>query len=1259
MAVNSQDQQLQDNDKYQYFMSNEDLVRIEIHQDPKGHFVYWRDVQDCFKGLIRVQDGPTYIPMMRDENGYRRKPHRIRHVPGRVLQVVYGEATQEQKKTVRPPRTGSKAKTIAMEITPTGSSVAIVDATPTSNDTPNNDQDSTDGQRSNTHSSETKADRKKYVIGLEEVMRALSNHAVRSSGDSESSDPTPPSSRTTNTVATEDPKKDNSNTQSDPSTPLSTDPKDKLPAPYVALYHSSKEMLKDLEQARKMDECHKEMQRFETLHREALERKKFILAGTLVIMAKALTANLAKVAQDNKVGIAMRLIRDQMMEADQAMTRERSRFIKKRLSRFLAMDDVHVMIHQAMDERIAGVAPAPDTQDIPFLFVILYESRGVPTAAKASREYRVHFLCDRRVEIQSEDDVPVERWIHIGDHPGYPIKDMDQFLKLFGSHVYGCLELLQYGLTIDGTTAPPMEGADDRWYVEKALASLEEWADGSDIFEAVTEFEMLKSRIARDFAKVVDISSDATATGGELCGGLHRAVDPSGYGIMVCKEHYEAMGDVGYLGDGAFDDLAWVDPEDGYFQPSKGWLTLTCRTPEKTRDYFSRIVEVQPRVITLELTLPWNVTNADLYFLEAMLDDANIVNLILSCPQHPSPKDGFLGGDKMDPLFDIMAGRRLPGFVLVDDQAEQTVEGGSASGSKRIRPRAMKLTCNLRNRDDSEYLVNLLKDVPKVTDLLVVIEGEGSAGAFFKKLPQSFLKRITNLVLEDGDEDQAVFKLAKGKVASVDLEVEHWLESDFLDQPALKTLKILQPLDVASDAVPLVKTIMTKKSLKSLHFVSEARDFAGMTACLLEPMVKHPALESIMISDIRMSHLQLEHEKGTFPGTFISLQSSEVSTDLVGALRAMSTVLNAIDFPKIENDQVAALLEGIGKSQTTSLYMVDIGIARLNHKGRSDLAKLINKSPIGVEDVEAGCAITFESHPRPRRFNFGFKSPMPLAVNVPSPSSATTTVATTTTTTTTTPKELADFIRSISSRLTKLVLKVSNLEEIVRAMRNVLWTEMRDFCSFQIIGCEMPPESGDSSKASTSATSATSTAPGPTPTSTSASTKGTSKPGDSTRSLYLTLEGGGKTLVNLMCMVGPLMTIGLQNFHMDMSLWKVLFKKMTFGGLRTLKIHDLEYSNKELLQALVECVQDRKVFALEEIGLRAPFLPSGAISSLDEEHVAKAAMAVVGGGGGVGGASGGGQEDVYAHFDEEFGLDKQLRNQLFKKFKKQITIKRI
>ncbi|KAG0331017.1 hypothetical protein BG000_011288 [Podila horticola] len=1244
MAVDGQDQQLQDNDKYQYFMSREDLVRIEIHQDPKGHFVYWRDVQDCFKGLIRVQDGPTFVPMMRDENGYRRKPHRIRHIPGRVLQVVYGEVTQDQEKIVRPPRTRPKAKTIATEITPTGSSIVIEDTTSTYKDS---DQSSAKDQKSSTHSGEPK-DKKKYDIGLEEVMQALSNHTARSSGDSESSDLTPTSSRTTTntttntTVAAEDPMKEVSTLQLDPAIPLSTDPKDKLSAPYVALYHSSKEMLKDLEQARKMDECYKEMQRFQTLHREALERKKFILAGTLFTMAKTLSANLAKVSQDNKAGIAMRLIYDQMMEADQAMTRERSKFIKKRLSRFLTMDDVHVMIHQAMDERIAGVAPSPDMQDIPFLFVILYESRGVPTAAKASREYRVHFLCDRRVEIQSEDDVPIERWIHICDHPGYPIKDMDQFLKLFGSHVYGCLELLQYGLTIDGTTAPPMEDIGDRWYVEKALASLEEWADGSDIFEAVTEFEMLKSRIAKDFAKVVDISSDTKAKGGELCGGLHRAVDPSGYGIMVCKEHYEAMGD---MGDEPFDDLDWVDPEDGHFQSSKGWLTLTCRTPEKTRDYFSRIVEAQPRVITLELTLPWNVMNADLYFLEAMLDDANIVNLILSCPQHPSPKDGFLGGDKMDPLFDIMAGRRLPGFVLVDDHAEQTLEGGGASAPTRIRPRAMKLTCNMRNRDDSEYLVNLLKDVPKVTDLLVVIEGEGSAGAFFKKLPQSFLKRITNLVLEDGDEDQAVFKLAKGKVASVDLEVEHWLESDFLDQPALKTLKILQPLDVASDAVPLVKTIMTKKSLKSLHFVSEARDFAGMTACLLEPMVKHPALESIMISDIRMSHLQLEHEKGTFPGTFISLQSSEVSTDLVGALRAMSTVLNAIDFPKIENDQVAALLEGIGKSQTTSLYMVDIGIARLNHKGRSDLAKLINKSPIGVEDVEAGCSITFESHPRPRRFNFGFKSPMPISVNVPSSSSAMTTSVTTTT-----PKELADFIRSISSRLTKLVLKVSNLEEIVRAMRNVLWTEMRDFCSFQIIGCETPPpENGDNSsnKASISA-------PGPTSTLTSASTKDTPKPGDQMRSLYLTPEGGGKTLVNLMCMVGPLMTIGLQNFHMDMSLWKVLFKKMTFGGLRTLKIHDLEYSNKELLQALVECVQDRKVFALEEIGLRTPFLPSGAISSLDEEHVAKAAMAGRGGGG-----SSGGQEDAYAHFDEEFGLDKQLRNQLFKKFKKQITIKRI
>ncbi|KAF9431032.1 hypothetical protein BGZ94_000031 [Podila epigama] len=1270
MAADGQEQALQDNNKYQYFKSKGDVVRIEIHHDPKtgDRFVYWRDIQDCFKGLVRLQDGVTFIPMIRDEDGYR-YPVNAEVQAEEPLPQFQARPTPQQK-----PRPQQKLQSQAQplqqqqqqqqgDFTEDAKSKGLNIIDP-SNDN-KNDQSHIGGTTSTTTT----------ITELKSADMAPADQDIHRSP----------------LVKDSEQQARKGNGQSSP----------------VVRKHATKaanEMTTESDEEASSRVERRVKSALES-HLEASRLSKHLLAVFCLLEAiRVFDTEMGLVKQTNrKAFLQMLPARNQLTDAKHLLIRERTLFTKKRLSRILALDDVQMLIRQTLDEKVAGIAPNPDLQQDPLYFFVILPTAPTP----GHQEFRVHFLCDRRHETSAAEldfvgDGVIERVFHIGEHPGYAIKDMGQFLKLFGSHVYSCLEMLWYGLTTDDATILPMHGSDEHYpLVTEAIHYLENWSAGSDIFKTVVEFEILQTRIARDLVKTVDMTNEP---GDTLWGGLYRAVDDMGYGIVVCKQHFEAMA------VRPLDTMDWVDPEDGYFLSKRGWLTLTCRTPEKTRDYLARIVEAQPRVLTLDLRLPWKVTSEDLYLLDTTLDDANIVNLILTCPQHPTPPEGFLGGDKRDPLFDIMVGRSLPGFILVDDSeplpqpqpqpaGAAKTKGGTKQESKvdpkagskeepkaesvvdipsmeqRIRPRAMKLTCNTRNRhDDSEYLINVLKNVPKLTDLLVVIEGKLSASAFFKKLPQSFLKRISNLVLEDGEEDQAVFRLNKGKAISVDLEVEHWRESEFLDQPALKTLKILQPLNVKTDAVHLVKTIMPKKSLKSLHFVSEARDFAGMTACLLEPMVKHPVLESIMISDIRMSHLQLEHEKGAFPGTFISLQSSERSAELTGALRAIGAILNAIDFPKIENDQVAALLEGTGRSQTTSLYMVHLGIARLNHKGRSDLIKLINKSPIGVEDVEAGCSITFESHPLPHGLHLFNNKALPLPPSMGGPKSAGTASNSTDAglpTAVATPKELADFIRGISGRLTKLVLKVNNLEEIVRAMSSVLWTEMRDFCSFQIIGfdpgaltggysSEQARHDGESNSSSNNSNSNsnsktnTSTGSGKeVETSTKASRSGKAK---TKGPLYLTPEGGGKSLVSLICMVGPLMTIGLQDFHMDISLWKMLFKKMTFGGLRTLHIHDLEYSNKELIQALIDSVQDRKVFALEEIGLRAPFLNLDASmnplhgDAIQGRSVAGALAAAVAVAASTSdNAAADGSED-------EFGLDARITHQLFGKFKKQIVL---
>ncbi|KAG0044701.1 hypothetical protein BGZ83_010078 [Gryganskiella cystojenkinii] len=84
--------QLQQQQLYQTFRERGGrLIRIPVTSNPSTgeNYVIWTDAQDCFPHLHRVQHGDIFVPMLRDKDLYRIKPHGIRHYPGVVLDVIY------------------------------------------------------------------------------------------------------------------------------------------------------------------------------------------------------------------------------------------------------------------------------------------------------------------------------------------------------------------------------------------------------------------------------------------------------------------------------------------------------------------------------------------------------------------------------------------------------------------------------------------------------------------------------------------------------------------------------------------------------------------------------------------------------------------------------------------------------------------------------------------------------------------------------------------------------------------------------------------------------------------------------------------------------------------------------------------------------------------------------------------------------------------------------------------------------------------
>ncbi|KAF9326361.1 hypothetical protein BGZ91_001977, partial [Linnemannia elongata] len=72
-----------------------DILEILVECVDGQNVVYWEDIQQVFPGIKHVQKGKVVITMPRDSNGNRIVPHRIKHYPGVVLDVVLSTTVKQ------------------------------------------------------------------------------------------------------------------------------------------------------------------------------------------------------------------------------------------------------------------------------------------------------------------------------------------------------------------------------------------------------------------------------------------------------------------------------------------------------------------------------------------------------------------------------------------------------------------------------------------------------------------------------------------------------------------------------------------------------------------------------------------------------------------------------------------------------------------------------------------------------------------------------------------------------------------------------------------------------------------------------------------------------------------------------------------------------------------------------------------------------------------------------------------------------------
>ncbi|KAG0349073.1 hypothetical protein BGZ54_004453, partial [Gamsiella multidivaricata] len=174
------------------------------------------------------------------------------------------------------------------------------------------------------------------------------------------------------------------------------------------------------------------------------------------------------------------------------------------------------------------------------------------------RQFRLHFLCEYTASAESSS-IGLSHELHLAKHQGYNLRQLDQFLKTYGTYVLSTLGVMKSQSRRLGKSAPspgqteltgglnePHAGQDPitsyiDTLVDEAINFIEEYQEetsrkfdnaSGDETEAET-FDFSHSADMRQLERQLYIPSSDRALGD-----LYRTFDNDGYSKWVCKDHY-------------------------------------------------------------------------------------------------------------------------------------------------------------------------------------------------------------------------------------------------------------------------------------------------------------------------------------------------------------------------------------------------------------------------------------------------------------------------------------------------------------------------------------------------------------------------------------------------------------------------------------------------------------------------------------------------------------------------------------------------
>ncbi|KAG0018327.1 hypothetical protein BGZ82_000465, partial [Podila clonocystis] len=236
----------------------------------------------------------------------------------------------------------------------------------------------------------------------------------------------------------------------------------------------------------------------------------------------------------------------------------------------------------------------------------------------STHQFRLYFLCDNSMDVLAKRGMP--QHVHLSNHPGYILKQPQEFFKKYGDYVLRLMQLVRLGYSDNAYDIPAIDTFNILWkykthaggninrdtirsLIEKAIAYIQKVSPPRWIMEP--GLTRIQSAAIKDFLLVQH--------GDNAEGNLHRHIDSQQCVSWRCQRHKEQ-----YFTQKLLEALkAHVGCKRGHVDMQQARLSVELRSYTESIG-FQRLLTNIRMSFNLSMKLNWNTTRT---YVEKLCQD--------------------------------------------------------------------------------------------------------------------------------------------------------------------------------------------------------------------------------------------------------------------------------------------------------------------------------------------------------------------------------------------------------------------------------------------------------------------------------------------------------------------------------------------------------------------------------------------------------------------------------------------------------------